>query len=56
MPLASLSSPSGSLAQFGLWLAAAINLAFGHPREEGAHLPALMDVQPCRDRPRRRSR
>ena len=56
MPMASLSSRSGPLARFGLWLADAINHAFGNPREEGAHRPPLVGVQPYRDRPRRRSR
>ena len=56
MTMASLSHPSGPLTRFGLWLAEAINHAFGNPREEGAHLPPLVGVQPYRDRPRRRSR
>ena len=51
-----LSSPSGVMARFGLWLAETLNHAFGNPREEAAHLPPLVGVQPYRDRPRRRSR
>jgi hypothetical protein len=56
MPMASLSSPSGPLARFSQGLAEAINHAFGIPREQGAHLPPLVAVQPYRDRPRRCSR
>jgi hypothetical protein len=39
---------------FGVWLADTLNHAFGNPREEAAHQPPLVGVQPYRDRPRRR--
>lgn len=42
------------LRAFGGGLADALNHAFGNPREEAAHLPPLVGVQPYRDRPRRR--
>ena len=52
-----LRSQSGSaLAGFVSWLADALNHAFGNPREEGAHQPPLVGVQPYRDRPERRRR
>lgn len=41
-------------AAFGRWLADTLNHAFGNPREEAAHQPPLVGVQPYRDRPRRR--
>ncbi len=44
------------LQVFAAGLADALNHAFGNPREEAAHLPPLVGVQPYRDRPRRRSR
>jgi len=47
---------SGGLASFGQWLAEMLNHAFGNPREEAAHQPPLVGVQPYRDRPRRRRR
>jgi hypothetical protein len=48
---------SGSaLAGFGFWLADMLNHAFGNPREEAAHQPPLVGVQPYRDRPERRRR
>jgi len=37
-------------------LADALNHAFGNPREEAAHQPPMVGVQPYRDQPRRRSR
>jgi len=40
-----------ALDGFGHWLAETINHAFGNPREESAHQPPLVDVQPYRDRP-----
>jgi hypothetical protein len=39
---------------FGHWLADTINHAFGNPREEAAHRPPMIGVQPYRDQPRRR--
>jgi hypothetical protein len=42
-----------SFSGFGHWLADAINHAFGNPREEAAHRPPLVGVQPYRDRPLR---
>lgn len=48
------SGPSSGLAAFGHWLADMLNHAFGNPREEAAHQPPLVGVQPYRDRPRRR--
>jgi hypothetical protein len=42
------------LSGFGHWLADTINHAFGNPREEAAHRPPMVGVQPYRDRPRRR--
>lgn len=50
------SRQDSALAAFGRWLAEAINHAFGNPREEAAHQPPLVGVQPYRDRPRRRRR
>lgn len=47
---------SSGLAAFGHWLAEMLNHAFGNPREEAAHQPPLVGVQPYRDRPRRRRR
>jgi hypothetical protein len=44
------------LAGFGAWLADMLNHAFGNPREEAAHQPPLVGVQPYRDRPQRRRR
>ena len=53
--MASLSSPSGPLTRFALWLAERMNHAFVNPREEGAHLPPpWWGVQPYRDRTRLR--
>ena len=52
-----LRSRSGQgLAGFGHWLADMLNHAFGNPREEAAHQPPLVGVQPYRDRPQRRRR
>lgn len=45
---------SQSLDGFGAWLAETLNHCFGNPREEAAHQPPLVGVQPYRDRPRRR--
>ena len=47
---------SSGLAAFGWWLADTLNHAFGNPREEAAHQPPLVGVQPYCDRPRRRRR
>jgi len=48
---------SGSgLVGFGPWLAEMLNHAFGNPREEAAHQPPLVGVQPYCDRPQRRRR
>ncbi|MFN5117332.1 MAG: hypothetical protein ACK5FE_06710 [Cyanobacteriota bacterium] len=51
-PIGSVSSrtlsPRG-LMGFGHWLADAINHAFGNPREEAAHQPPMVGVQPYRD-------
>ncbi|MEB3333133.1 MAG: hypothetical protein VKI83_11660 [Synechococcaceae cyanobacterium] len=46
------------LDPFGLgsWLAEAVSHAFGNPREEAAHQPPAVGVQPYRDRPQRRRR
>lgn len=49
-------SLSHGLQVFAAGLADALNHAFGNPREEAAHQPPLVGVQPYRDRPRRRSR
>lgn len=54
---ARLRSGYGSaLTGFASWLAEMLNHAFGNPREEAAHQPPLVGVQPYRDRPRRRRR
>jgi hypothetical protein len=45
--------PLSRLARFGHWLADTINHAFGNPREEAAHQPPQVGVQPYRDRPSR---
>ena len=37
---------SHPLTAFGLWLAEAINHAFGNPREESAHQPPRVGFQP----------
>ena len=50
------SRSSSAMAAFGSWLADTLNHAFGNPREESAHQPPLVGVQPYRDRPRRRRR
>jgi hypothetical protein len=50
-----MRSPSG-LTSFGQWLAEMLIHAFGNPREEAAHQPPLVGVQPYCDRPRRRRR
>jgi hypothetical protein len=62
-PTQAVSSPMAAdgflrvLDGFGHWLAVTLNHAFGNPREEAAHQPPLVGVQPYRDRPcRRRSR
>ncbi|MEB3200684.1 MAG: hypothetical protein VKK62_09190 [Synechococcaceae cyanobacterium] len=39
---------------FGPWLAEMLNHAFGNPREEAAHQPPAVGVQPYTSRPRRR--
>jgi hypothetical protein len=46
--------PRSLPARFGHWLADTLNHAFGNPREEAAHQPPPVGVQPYRDRPRRR--
>jgi len=50
------SRSSAGLNGFGHWLAEMFNHAFGNPREEAAHQPPLVGVQPYRDRPQRRRR
>jgi hypothetical protein len=50
------ANPLQRLEQLAAGLADALNHTFGNPREEGAHLPPLVGVQPYRDRPRRRFR
>jgi len=47
---------AAALADFGHWLADSLNHAFGNPREEAAHQPPAVGVQPYRDRPQRRRR
>ena len=44
----------GRLSRFAVWLAEALNHAFGNPREEAQHRPPLVGTQPYRDRPPRR--
>lgn len=44
------------LQRVGRWWAEAFIHAFGNPREEAAHQPPLVGVQPYRDRPNRRRR
>lgn len=44
------------LDSFGMWLAEMLGHAFGNPREEAAHQPPLVGVQPYSDRPRSRRR
>lgn len=51
-----LLRPGSGLAGFGDWLAEMLNHAFGNPREEAAHQPPLVGVQPYSDRPQRRRR
>ncbi|MFM7314736.1 MAG: hypothetical protein ACKO0M_16510 [Cyanobium sp.] len=50
------SRASSGIDAFGRWLADTLNHAFGNPREEAAHQPPLVGVQPYCDRPRRRRR
>jgi hypothetical protein len=49
-----VAAPHSRLASFGHWLADTLNHAFGNPREEAAHQPPRVGVQPYRDRPSRR--
>jgi hypothetical protein len=54
---ATKSSPQGSssiaspLAGLIHWMSDSINHVFGNPREEAAHQPPSVGVQPYRDRP-----
>lgn len=50
------SRADSGLAGFGNWMAEMLNHAFGNPREEAAHQPPLVGVQPYCDRPQRRRR
>ena len=50
------SRADSGLAGFGHWMADMLNHAFGNPREEAAHQPPLVGVQPYCDRPQRRRR
>jgi hypothetical protein len=54
LPSSAIAVPLSRLTRFSHWLADALNHAFGNPREEGAHQPPLVGVQPYRDRPSRR--
>jgi hypothetical protein len=47
-----------SLSAFGRWCAEMVQHAFGDPREEAAHQPPLVGVQPYHGilQPRRRGR
>ena len=49
-----VQGPLPALRQFAGWIGDSIGHAFGNPREEQAHLPPNVGVQPYRDHPRRR--
>jgi hypothetical protein len=51
---ANAPSRASNLHRFGTWLAEALNHAFGNPREEAAHLPPAIGVQPYPGLRRRR--
>jgi hypothetical protein len=53
-PCANAPSRASHLHRFGTWLAEALNHAFGNPREEAAHLPPAIGVQPYSGLRRRR--
>jgi hypothetical protein len=53
-PFANAPSRASHLHRFGTWLAEALNHAFGNPREEAAHLPPAIGVQPYSGLRRRR--
>ena len=53
-PFANGPSRTFHLHRFGTWLAEALNHAFGNPREEAAHLPPAVGVQPYTGLRRRR--
>ena len=48
---AGVSSISSPLAGLIHWMSDTINHVFGNPREEAAHQPPPVGVQPYRDRP-----
>ncbi|MFM8278313.1 MAG: hypothetical protein ACKN89_15255 [Cyanobium sp.] len=49
-------SRASHLQRLVSWLAEALNHAFGNPREEAAHLPPMVGVQPFTGIRRRRGR
>jgi hypothetical protein len=50
----SVPGPLTTLVAFAGWIGDGIGHAFGNPREEQAHLPPNVGVQPYRDQPHRR--
>ena len=52
--LANAPSRASHLHRFGTWMAEAVNHAFGNPREEAAHQPPAVGVQPYTGVRRRR--
>jgi hypothetical protein len=48
------STSRSPLAGLIHWMSDTINHVFGNPREEAAHQPPAVGVQPYRDRPRSR--
>jgi hypothetical protein len=49
-----MAHPAGSVHAFGRWLAEMVQHAFGDPREEAAHQPPMVGVQPFYGIPIRR--
>ncbi|MEB3208350.1 MAG: hypothetical protein VKK63_05500 [Synechococcus sp.] len=49
-----LQEPFHALRRFAALIGDSVSHAFGDPREEHAHLPPNVGVQPYRDSPRRR--
>jgi hypothetical protein len=45
-PSATAPSSASHLHRFGIWMAEALNHAFGNPREEAAFMPPAIGVQP----------
>ena len=54
--VAPVHDPFQALRGFAAWIGDSIGHAFGDPREEHAHLPPNVGVQPYRDAPHRRRR